>query len=139
MKASAPLDDDIENPAARVSRVVSEDYVALAGSPVAKSQEALALQRSRSVVALAVCCIVATLLLAGAVVSYNLRSESGGGTGGCLLGGEKEGDWDDDANEFYKASRTGYHFQPEKNWMNGKLMQKGHFDVYPLQQCSAGH
>lgn len=23
-------------------------------------------------------------------------------------------------NEFYKASRTGFHFQPEKNWMNGK-------------------
>lgn len=94
---------------------VRENYVALAGPGATQSPEdepagyAGSPKRSRSLaLVLTVCCSVAILLSVGAFATYK----------GFL---EPNGKGDDGAFDFYKASRTVYHFQPPNNWMNGEI------------------
>lgn len=113
-------EQDIESQVdARISRV-NEDYVAVPGS-AAEAGEGSVVRRKSSgattVATLAICCIAAILFVSGAVVSFNssMRETS---TGGDRLGVDS-GDWNGDY-DFISASKTSFHFQPEKNWMNGK-------------------
>ncbi|CAM6125699.1 unnamed protein product [Calypogeia fissa] len=102
---------------------VHGDYVALTGLPVdeSESESCNPLWKSTSVHVLT--CIALTLLLLGASISYVRWESTQGGGPGSLRGAEQdddgaESDSQEYDNEFYTASRTGYHFQPEKNWMN---------------------
>lgn len=72
-------------------------------------------RRTRNVFLLvSVCCIAAILLAIGAAVTYHVIARSEGG----LVASHPN---DDGQNEFYRSSRTGFHFQPQRNWMNGEL------------------
>jgi hypothetical protein len=106
----------------------SEDYIALPGpaAGAAESSEEGTVEYEgperpkRSVaLVLTICCAAAVLLGVGGFVSFNVINPNGGG----LIEGAHPNavlPKADGENEFYKASRTGYHFQPTNNWMNGE-------------------
>ncbi|KAG6552025.1 hypothetical protein Mapa_006331 [Marchantia paleacea] len=68
---------------------------------------------------IAVCCIATVIYLSAPFVAepYDGNNPS----------------QDDAKNAYYKASRTGYHFQPEKNFMNdpnGPMYYKGYYHIF---------
>ncbi|CAK9194921.1 unnamed protein product [Sphagnum troendelagicum] len=100
-----------------------EYYVGLAGSPEAAAAAAACSEGGRtnrkvrralriaSTVFVTIACLLVTLYLAGPTVkSFN----------GLLLSSTnlKLGD---DVTGFEQPHRTSFHYQPAKNWMNGKL------------------
>ncbi|CAM6128777.1 unnamed protein product [Calypogeia fissa] len=132
---------------ARISRV-NEDYVVVPGSEAEAaehvSNEEAAAQRKSSgwtaVLAVSICCIAAILFVSGAVVSHNSSMQQTP-AGSIQIQVEKSA-WrveEDAANGgadndlFYKASKTTYHFQPEKNWMNdpnAPMYYKGYYHFF---------
>jgi hypothetical protein len=95
-----------------------EYYVGLAGSPEAaaaeggrRNREVRRALRIASTVFVTIACLLVTLYWAGPTVkSFN----------GLLLSSTNL-KLQDDVTAFEQPHRTSFHYQPAKNWMNGKL------------------
>ncbi|CAM6106224.1 unnamed protein product [Calypogeia fissa] len=119
----------------------SEDYIALPepAAGAAESSEEGTVEYGgperpsrRVALVLTICCAAAVLLGVGGFVSFNVINPNRGG----LIEGTHPNavlPKADGENEFYKASRTGYHFQPTKNWMNdpnAPMYYKGYYHLF---------
>lgn len=126
------LPEDIESQVNEKILRLKEDYDALPGSLAAAAEtKEVHLQESRwanvgVTIFVTLGCISVAVLLSAAFISPGPASQNAGEA-------IKDNDNADGQNEFYKASHTSYHFQPEKNWMNdpnAPMFYKGYYHFF---------